>query len=273
MKGQCFPFFEMLDAKIASAPRKIFSTIRTSERRASVEEQRAQKHDRFLRVAYMIYDHFRATGAFDASQGLSDLFNICLHDDDSQDCDTRWDQAASTASEVPPENVLDGFYKMKIRGSVQLQTVLTMYDQEMDRDRVMPSDQMISTRNFKARNERIDTRISVKSHKGRIVSVEKKVGECYQWRATGQCARGDSCFSHGSNRGEKAQSSSLAPKARTQTDGRKLLKGFGLRGESPSGRKCGKACKKILRGKCTGPSCDLCHPPLRQNCKSESGCK
>ena len=35
-------------------------------KRVSVEEQRAQKHDRFLRrrqIAYMIYEHFRATDA------------------------------------------------------------------------------------------------------------------------------------------------------------------------------------------------------------------
>ena len=111
----------------------------------------------------MINDHFRATGAYDAAQGLSALFNIFLHDDDIQDFDTRWDQALLTASETPPENVLKVFYKMKVRGSVQRQRVLAMYDQEMDRERAMPSyqrlktmvrrhiDQMIWTRKFKAR--------------------------------------------------------------------------------------------------------------------------
>ena len=41
----------------------------------------------------MIYEHFRATGARDAAQGLSDLFNVRLQSDDVQDFDTRWDQA------------------------------------------------------------------------------------------------------------------------------------------------------------------------------------
>ena len=48
-------------------------------RKVSVEEQRAQKHDRFLRrrpLACTIYDHFRATGAYDAAQDLSDLFKF-----------------------------------------------------------------------------------------------------------------------------------------------------------------------------------------------------
>ena len=41
----------------------------------------------------MIYELFRATRAHEAVQGLSDLFNIRLQNDDVQDSDTRWDQA------------------------------------------------------------------------------------------------------------------------------------------------------------------------------------
>ena len=43
----------------------------TSEKKVSVEEQRAQKCDGFLRgrqIAYMIYEHFRATRAYEAVQ-------------------------------------------------------------------------------------------------------------------------------------------------------------------------------------------------------------
>ena len=84
----------MLDARIASALRKIiFNT--SFRRRVSVEEQRAQNYNRFLRrrqIAYMIHDHFQSTGAFDTAQGLSDLFNVCSQNDDVQDFDTRWDR-------------------------------------------------------------------------------------------------------------------------------------------------------------------------------------
>ena len=88
-------------------------------------------------------------------------------------------------------------------------------------------DKMIRTRNFKARYQRIETGALVKSQSGRKVSVERKVRECYQWKATEQCSKKDSCnFSHGEaprNRrghGQKGQSSSLVPKAWTQTDGK-----------------------------------------------------
>ena len=64
--------------------------------------------------------------------------------------------------------------------------------------------------------------------------------------------------------GQKAQSSSPAPKAQTQTDGRKPWKGFGPRGESPSGWKGQRACNSFLKGKCTEPSCDVWRPPVSE---------
>ena len=78
----------------------------------------------------MICEHFRATGAHEAAQGLSDLFNIRLQIDDVQDLDVRWDQAPLSASEIPTDVILEGLYNSKLQGSVQLQTVLTLYNQE-----------------------------------------------------------------------------------------------------------------------------------------------
>ena len=46
--GKDFPNFEMLDAKIASALNKIIQ-ISHFEKKVSLEEQKAQKEDRFLR--------------------------------------------------------------------------------------------------------------------------------------------------------------------------------------------------------------------------------
>ena len=113
LKGAISQIFQMIDAKTASALKKIISNPHF-RRRVSAEEERAQKHDRFLRgrqIAHMIYDHVRATGACDAGQDLSDLFIICVHDDDIQDFDTRWDQALLSSSEIPKGNILDGLYK------------------------------------------------------------------------------------------------------------------------------------------------------------------
>ena len=89
--------YDMLDAMIASALKRILDKHAHFRRRVSVEEQRAQKDDRFLRgrqIAYMIHEHFRATGAYEAVRGLSDLFNLRLQKNDVQDFDERWDQAS-----------------------------------------------------------------------------------------------------------------------------------------------------------------------------------
>ena len=79
--------FDMLDAMIASASKKLLDKHARFRRRVSVEVegQRAQKDDRFLRgrqIAYMIYEHFRATSAYEAVQVLPDLFNTRLESDD-----------------------------------------------------------------------------------------------------------------------------------------------------------------------------------------------
>ena len=72
------PNFEVLDARSASA---LIRIIHNSDfkRRISLEEQKAQKQDRFLRgrqIAYLIYDYFRVTGSHDSVENFSDLFTM-----------------------------------------------------------------------------------------------------------------------------------------------------------------------------------------------------
>ena len=62
IRGVSMPNFEALDARIASALNKIIHNSQF-RRRISLEEQKAQKQDRFLRgrqIAYLIYDYFRS---------------------------------------------------------------------------------------------------------------------------------------------------------------------------------------------------------------------
>ena len=182
-------------------------------------------------------EHFRATGAYDAAQGLSDLFNVRLQNDDVQNFDTRWAQALLSASEVPTEMVLEGLYMSKLQDSVQLQTTWAMYEQEISRNNEQPKysrlkiavgrhiHQQLRTRNFRARNEIVERGAVIKRPKGRKAVVERNVAECYQWKAIGQCSRGDSCsFSYeqasrnGRGQIQEEQTFSPSPKARAQTD-------------------------------------------------------
>ena len=137
-----FPDFDMLDAMLASALKKILITQVPFRKSVSVEEQRAEKYDRFSRgrqLTYMIYEYLRAAGAYEAVQGLSDLFTMSLQNDDVQDFDVRWDHALLTVSEIPSDAILEGLYKSNLQNSFQLQTMMPLYDQEVARNNGEPT--------------------------------------------------------------------------------------------------------------------------------------
>ena len=128
-----FPDCNELDGMMASALRKLYGRHTHFRKKVSVEEQRAQNNDQFLRgrqIASMIYDHFRSTGSCDGIQGLSDLFSVRLLNDDIHDFDLRWKQAVLSTNDPPADNILEGLYKSKLQDSSQLQTVLSLYNPE-----------------------------------------------------------------------------------------------------------------------------------------------
>ena len=202
-----FPDYEMLDAMIASALKKLL-THGHFRKWVSVEEQRAQKYDRFSRRATnCIYDLWALSGHGSLRSRTRSIRSIryTFIDKDVQDFDTRWHRALSAASEIPTEMILVGWRKSQLQDSVQLQTVLAMYEQENIRNNGQPSysrlktavrrhiDQVMSTRNFRARNENLERGTVIKSHNGKKANAERRVGDCYQWKAHEQCPIGDSC--------------------------------------------------------------------------------
>ena len=133
-----FPDSNMLDSMIASALKQLLNTQMHFRKRVSVEEQRAPNHNRFIRgrqIAYMICEYSRATRAYEAVPGLSDLFTISLQSDDVQDFAVGWDHALLSVSEMPSDALLEGLYKSRLQTSAQLRTVLALDDQEIARDK------------------------------------------------------------------------------------------------------------------------------------------
>ena len=109
------PDFEVLDARIASALNIIIHDSHF-KRRISLEEQKAQKQDRFLRgrqIAYLIYDYFRVTGVHDSVENYADLFTISLRNDDIQEFDSKWDGILLSMTKIPHDDILEGLYKIK----------------------------------------------------------------------------------------------------------------------------------------------------------------
>ena len=127
------PDFEVLDARIASALNKIIHNSHF-KRKISLEEQKAQKEDRFLRgrqIAYLIYEQFRVTGTDSSVETYTDLFTIAVRNGDIQEFDSKWDGILLSMTKIPPDDILEGLYKLRIRESDKLKTVLELYDLEI----------------------------------------------------------------------------------------------------------------------------------------------
>ena len=136
-----FPNFEMLDAGIASALNKIILNSHL-KKKVSLEEQKAQKEDQFLRgrqIAYKIYDYFRVTGAHDSVLDYADLFSITHRNDDVQEFHARSDEILLSMTKVPPDDILESLFKLRIRESDQLKTELELYDMEIHQKISMPN--------------------------------------------------------------------------------------------------------------------------------------
>ena len=98
-------------------------------------------------------------------------------------------------------------------------------------------DQKLRLRNFDAGYERIETGAVVTNHRGQR-GVDRGPGECYQWKAKGQCSRGDSCsFRHDENKRAKSTPKSAPPsEPPIAKDGGSTSRRKSLRGRSPSGK-------------------------------------
>ena len=103
VRGIRMPDFEVLDARIASALNRIIQNTRF-KRRISLEEQKAQKEDRFLRgrqIAYLICEYLQVTGANDSVENYADLFTVVLRNDDIQEFDSKWDGILLSMTKIP----------------------------------------------------------------------------------------------------------------------------------------------------------------------------
>ena len=203
VRGIRMPDFEVLDARIASALNRIIHNTQF-KRKVSHETQKAQKEDRFLRgrqIAYLIYEYFRVTGANDSVENFPDLFTIVLRNNDIQEFDSKWDGNLSSMTKIPPDDILEGLYKLRIRESEKLKTVLELCDLEIHQKKTGPDyhrlktmvkrsiEQDIRNTNFDARNGNYEKNTVVKNQ-GPKQSGRRILGDCLQWESNGLCSGG-----------------------------------------------------------------------------------
>ena len=152
--------------RFASALNRIIHSTQF-KRKVSLEEQKAQKEDRFLRerqIACLIYEYFRVTGANGSVDNYADLFTIVLRNDDLQEFDSKWDGILLSMTKIPPDDILEGLYKSRIRESEKLKTVLELFNMEIHQKKAGPDYHRLKTKvkrsivqnlrikNFEARN-------------------------------------------------------------------------------------------------------------------------
>ena len=246
------------------------------KRRISLEEQEAQKEDRFLRgrqIAYLIYENFRVTGSHDSVVNCADLITIVLRNDDIQEFDSKWDGILLSMTKIPPDDILEGLCKLRIRESEKLKTVLELCDLESHQRKLGPDNHRLKTmvkrsieqdirnKNFGARNGNYEKNAVVKNQ-GTKQPVQRILGHCWQWEFNGQCSRGDNCsFRHDINKRGKMTQSNTSPNSFMQQNERKASRTRSPRGKSPSGRMSRWPCKDYLKGTCSNSFCERWHLP------------
>ena len=97
---------------------------------------------------------------------------------------------------IPPDDILEGLYKLRIRESEKLKTVLELYDLEIHQKKIGPDnhrlkamvkrsiEQEIRNKNFGARSGNFEKNAVVKNQ-GTKQRVQRILGDCWQWEANG----------------------------------------------------------------------------------------
>ena len=118
-------------------------------------------------------------------------------------------------TKIPSDEILEGLYKLRIRESEKLKTVLELYDLKIHQKKAGPDyhrwktmvkrsiEQNRGIRNFEARNGNYERNAVVKNQWTKQRG-QRPLGDCWQWKANGQCSQGDNCsFRHDINKRAK----------------------------------------------------------------------
>ena len=168
---------------------------------------------------------------------------------------------------------MEGLYNFRIRESGKLKTVLELYALETHQKKLGPDyhrlkamvkrsiEQEIRIKNFEARNGNYETNAMVKNQETKQRG-QRIFGDCWQWKANGQCVKGNNCsFRHDMDKRGKSSPSNPSQNSFMQQSERKPSRTRSPRGKSPSGRMSRWPCKDYLKGTCTNSFCEKWHSP------------
>ena len=188
-------------------------------------------------------------------------------------------------TQIPSDEILEGLYKLRIRESEKLKTVLGLYNMEIHQKKAEPDyhrlkpmvkrsiKHSLRMKNFEAKNGKFETSAVVKNRRAKQ-REQKSLGDCWQWKANGQCSKGDNCsFRHDINK--RAKKNTAEPFSRIFYAGEceKCIENPESKRQKPKWKMARLPCKDYLKGTCTTPFCEKWHPPECLFYKSENGCK
>ena len=170
-----------------------------------------------------IYEYLRVTVSHASVENYADLFTISLRNDNIQGFHSKWDEILLSMTQIPSDDILESLFKIRIRESEKLKTVLEWYDLETHQKKFGPDYQRLKTmvkrgieqeirnKNFGARSGNFEKNAVVKNQ-GTKQRGPRIFGDCWQWKANGQCSKGDNCsFRHDINKRGKVTPSNPSP--------------------------------------------------------------
>ena len=151
-------------------------------------------------------------------------------------------------TKIPSDNILEGLYKLRIRESEKLKTVLELYNMEIHQKKAGPDyhrlktivkrsiEQNLRIKNCEARNGNYETNAVVKNQRAKQ-REQRSPGDYWQWKANGQLLKGDNCsFRHDINKRAKPTQPNPSPRSSTRQSVRNASRTKSPRGKSPSGK-------------------------------------
>ena len=94
-------------------------------------------------------------------------------------------------------------------------------------------------------------------NKGTKQREQRSLGECWQWKANGQCSKGDNCsFGHDTNKRAKSTQPNPSPRYSTQHNVKNCIENQKSWRQKPKLEMARLPCKDYLKGTCTNSFCE-----------------
>ena len=187
------------------------------------------------------------------------MFTIALRNDDIQEFDSKWDGILLSMTRIPHDDILEGLYKLRLRESEKLKTVLELYDLETHQKKLGPDyhrlkamvkrsiEQEIRNKNFGTRSGNFEKNAVVKKQ-GTKQRAQRILGDLAMGNQRGSVIIKETIAVSAtiSINVEKVTPSNPSPNSFMQQNERKPSRTRSPRGKSPSGRMSRWPCKDYL---------------------------